>query len=77
MIYIILRYNYELVNISYILYICIKEGLFMSDKKRQVLVGLTDELLEQIDEYRFANKIGSRSEAIRVLLEQALKATQK
>lgn len=48
----------------------------MSESKQQVLVGLTESLLNQIENFQFDNRIKSRSEAIRVLLEQAIKATE-
>lgn len=38
---------------------------------------LSKELLAQIDEYRFTNRFASRTEAIRFLLEQALKQKPK
>lgn len=45
----------------------------MSNKKQQVLVGLTDKLLKDIENYQFENRIKSRSEAIRILLQKSLK----
>lgn len=33
-----------------------------------------DELLKRIDDFRFANRINSRSEAIRRLIDEGLKA---
>jgi metal-responsive CopG/Arc/MetJ family transcriptional regulator len=34
-------------------------------------------LLARIDDYRYANRIASRSEAVRRLIEQALKQSEK
>ena len=36
---------------------------------------LEDDLLTRIDDYRFSNRINSRSEAIRRLIEEGLKAS--
>lgn len=33
---------------------------------------LTDSELEEIDDYRYGNRVPSRSEAVRILLEQSL-----
>lgn len=49
----------------------------MSDKKQQILTGFTEEQLEKIREYQFSKKINSRSEAIRELIDQALKTALK
>jgi len=38
---------------------------------------MDDDLLEQIDDYRYENRIPNRSEAIRRLLNEALKKSQK
>jgi metal-responsive CopG/Arc/MetJ family transcriptional regulator len=44
----------------------------MEKMTERVAVLLTPEQLQQIDDYRFANRIGSRGEAIRQLLAIAL-----
>lgn len=44
----------------------------MTTTKPQILLTLDDDLLKRIDDYRFDNRINSRSEAIRRLLEEAL-----
>lgn len=41
-------------------------------KNTQVLLTLSKELLEKIEDYQFENRIASRSEAIRTLLKKAL-----
>lgn len=38
---------------------------------------LTEELLKRVEDFRFDNRINTRSEAIRRLLEEALKSYQK
>lgn len=48
----------------------------MSDKKvtkNKILLPLPDELLEKIEDYQFDNRISSRVEAIRQLIEKGLK----
>jgi metal-responsive CopG/Arc/MetJ family transcriptional regulator len=48
----------------------------MTTQKPQVLLTLNDELLKQIEDFRFEKRINSRSEAIRQLIETGL-ATSK
>ena len=48
----------------------------MATKKKQVLLTLGDELLKDIDNYWHEKHIISRSEAIRRLLEDALKKSK-
>ena len=49
----------------------------MSAKNPKVLITLTNELIERVDDYRYDNRVPSRSEAIRRLLEEALKKHEK
>lgn len=42
------------------------------DKNTQVLLTITKELLEKIEDYQFNNRIPNRSEAIRQLIEKGL-----
>jgi metal-responsive CopG/Arc/MetJ family transcriptional regulator len=44
----------------------------MATKKPQVLLTLDEELLERIEDYRYENRIPTRSEAMRTLLDMAL-----
>jgi metal-responsive CopG/Arc/MetJ family transcriptional regulator len=44
----------------------------MATKKPQVLLTLDDELLERIEDYRYGNRIPTRSEAIRSLIKIGL-----
>lgn len=50
-------------------------------KKRQdperVAIPMPAELIAQIDEYRWANRLPSRAEAIRQLVKEGLKAPKK
>jgi metal-responsive CopG/Arc/MetJ family transcriptional regulator len=46
----------------------------MPTDKQKILITLNDLLLTRIDDFRFENRINSRSEAIRQLLEEALSA---
>ena len=45
----------------------------MPTDKPKVLITMNDELLERVDDYRYENRIPSRSEAIRRLIDEALK----
>ena len=45
--------------------------------KPKVLITMDDELLERVDDFRFDNRINSRSEAIRRLINEALKKYEK
>ncbi|MDJ0854470.1 MAG: hypothetical protein QNI88_04600 [Desulfobacterales bacterium] len=49
----------------------------MPTKKPQILLTLDEELLERIEDYRYGNRIPARSEAIRRLIEKALKLHEK
>jgi metal-responsive CopG/Arc/MetJ family transcriptional regulator len=45
----------------------------MPSKKPKILLILDDEFLSRIDDFRFGNRINTRSEAIRRLIEESLK----
>ena len=45
----------------------------MPTKKPQILLTLDEDLLERIEDYRYGNRIPTRTEAIRRLLDEALK----
>ncbi len=47
----------------------------MSTEKPKILITFDDDLLTRIDDFRFGNRINSRSEAIRRLIEEGLKAS--
>jgi len=49
----------------------------MATKKPQVLLTLDEELLERIDDYRYENRIPTRSEAMRRLIRKALGVDKK
>ena len=42
-----------------------------------MLFVIEQDLIDRIDDYRFANRINSRSEAVRRLLEEGLKKNEK
>jgi metal-responsive CopG/Arc/MetJ family transcriptional regulator len=44
----------------------------MPTEKPKILITFDDDLLKRIDDYRFENRINSRSGAIRRLIEEAL-----
>ncbi len=49
----------------------------MATDKRKFLITLNENILKRVDDFRFENRFNSRSEAIRSLLEEALKKYQK
>jgi len=49
----------------------------MATKKPQVLLTLDDELLKRIEDYRYENRIPTRSEAMRRLIKDALEKYEK
>lgn len=48
----------------------------MTTQKPQILLTVADDLLKRIDDYRFDNRIVSRSETIRQLIEAGLVASK-
>ncbi|HUV58512.1 MAG TPA: hypothetical protein VMW09_00175 [Desulfatiglandales bacterium] len=50
---------------------------FMPTEKPKILMVLDNDLLEKIEDFRYSNRIPTRSEAIRRLLEEALKKYEK
>ena len=46
----------------------------MATDKPKILLVLDDDLLKRIDDYRFENRIPARSEAIRRLIDESLRA---
>jgi metal-responsive CopG/Arc/MetJ family transcriptional regulator len=46
----------------------------MPTKQTKIILIIGDKLLHEVDRFRFENWISSRSEAIRKLLEEGLKA---
>ena len=46
-------------------------------KGERVIIPVSASLLVEIDDFRFANRIPSRSEAIRTLIRRALEASRK
>jgi metal-responsive CopG/Arc/MetJ family transcriptional regulator len=49
----------------------------MATKKPQILLTLDDELLGRIEDYRYENRIPTRSEAIRTLIKNGLKSKER
>ena len=49
----------------------------MATDKPQILLTLNKVLLKRIEDFRFENRINTRSEAIRQLLDKALKGYEK
>lgn len=64
--YILLIYN---IAYCYLF----RYGNPMATKKPQVLLTLDEELLERIEDYRYENRIPTRSETIRTLIKNGLK----
>jgi hypothetical protein len=51
--------------------------LFMPTDKPKIILVMENDLITRIDDYRFENRINSRSEAIRRLIEEGLKKVAK
>jgi len=49
----------------------------MPTEKPKILITLDNDLLTKIDNFRFGNRINSRSEAIRILIEKGLTLCEK
>lgn len=49
----------------------------MPTEKPKIIFVADNELIERLDDYRYENRIPSRSEAIRRLLDEALKKNDK
>jgi len=49
----------------------------MTSKNPKILITLNKKLIEKLDDFRYNNRIPSRSEAIRRLLDEALKKYEK
>jgi metal-responsive CopG/Arc/MetJ family transcriptional regulator len=49
----------------------------MPTKNPVVTLVLTEELLKRVEDYRYENRIPTRAEAVRILLEKALKEKGK
>ena len=47
----------------------------MPTEKPKIIFVMEEDLLKRIDDFRFGNRINSRSEAIRRLIEEGLKAS--
>jgi len=48
----------------------------MPSDKPKILFVMDEQLLTRIDDFRFNNRINSRSEAVRLLIEEGLKVTE-
>lgn len=72
MIYLI-YYIICIVNIFYIaIILCIYYMYTMSTDKPKVILVLDHDIIQRIDDYRYGNRIPSRSEAIRRLILETL-----
>jgi metal-responsive CopG/Arc/MetJ family transcriptional regulator len=49
----------------------------MPTKKPRIILMIEENLLKQIDDFRYENRIPTRSEAIRQLVKEALKKYKK
>ena len=49
----------------------------MPTEKPKIIFVADNELIERLDDFRFENRINSRSEAIRRLIDEALKKYEK
>jgi len=48
-----------------------------NNTKNKLLVAISDEMLNEIEEFRFANKCSNRTEAIRAILQLGLGAAKQ
>lgn len=60
----------------YIGFMCAIDSSMATDKPKILLI-LDNEMLERIEDFRFSNRIPSRAEAIRRLIDEGLKHIQK
>jgi len=51
--------------------------LSMPTEKPKIIFVMTEDLIKRIDDFRFENRINSRSEAIRRLIEKGLSSPEK
>jgi len=79
MLLIVVKQNIQLIFVivnTFVLQVafswCLLYWELMPTQKPQVLLTLDDELLEKIEDFRYSNRIPSRSEAIRRLIESGL-----
>jgi len=49
----------------------------MPTESPKIIFVANETLIKRLDDYRFENRVNSRSEAIRLLLEEALKKYEK
>ena len=49
----------------------------MATDKPRILITIDKDLLEKVEDFRFENRISSRSKAIRLLIEEGLKKYEK
>jgi metal-responsive CopG/Arc/MetJ family transcriptional regulator len=49
----------------------------MPTESPKIIFVASEDLIKRLDDYRFENRVNSRSEAIRLLLEEALKKYEK
>ena len=69
----IVCFNIDVIfNIGIALYKSFMLNIIMPTDKPRILLTLSDELLEEIDDFRYKNRIPARTEAIRQLIRKAL-----
>ena len=49
----------------------------MATEKPRILITVDEELLKDIDDFRYENRIPTRSEAVRRLVKEGLKTSKK
>jgi len=54
----------------------LKRGGVTVEKDQKLIIMISKDLLQEIDDFRFRNRIPSRAEAVRQLIEKALADTQ-
>ena len=69
---IIVIYIYIAIITYIAFYMFFMISINMPTDKPRILLTLSEELLEEIDDYRYKNRIPARTEAIRQLIKKAL-----
>ena len=65
-------YTCIVINTSIALHMLFMINTIMPTDKPRILLTLSEELLEEIDDYRYKNRIPARTEAIRQLIRKSL-----
>ena len=72
-------HRHNLLSIVYLDFLSLieYESSIMPTKKPRIILMIEEDLLKQIDDFRYENRIPTRPEAIRQLVKEALKKNRK